>query len=314
MNSTKARVYKARTARRARVLKTALAGGICALCLMAAQPAMSAGVGRDIIGPHEYDLPTPGFEPFNVFVQYANYGLDGEVWNESGDRVETQPTNTFIGLSKYVHFWTPDWAPSIGLAYEVLIPEVSIRQEPHNGTPGVTASGFGDLITGAAIWFNPVDTDNVKFTLGYDFLITVPVGDVEVGGGDRWNINSAVLYNLNYYKWNLTGDFGLVTPLTESTATDSRPGTVYYTDHVLSYAVAAHAQPFVGLTYEYVASTDNDVTNVTTPSGHETVLSAGLYLPFGLKSFTLRYSRGVSGESHKATNEIGFRFIYVFGI
>lgn len=292
-------------ARRGRGFKTALAGGVCVLCLLVTLPAMGAGVGRDIIGPHEYDLPTH-FKPFNVFVQYINYGLDGEKWNKSGERVETRPTNTLVGLTKFLHAWVPSWAPNIGLGFEVVVPTIDIRQEPHNGRPGTSVSGIGDPLVGPAVWFIPYKSDHLEVTLGMDFLVQVPVGLEDVGGGDLWHLNSAFLYNVNYYKWNLTGDIGYITPLSDSAETGNRPGTVYYTDNLVSYAVSEHLEPFVGFTYEYVAAGD------TAPSGYETVVSGGLYIPFGTNTFTFRYSRGVSGENHKATNEIGFRWIYVF--
>jgi len=89
--------------------------------LLAASLPAAAQVTFDVIGPHEYDLPVD-FKPFNVFVQYADFQRTTEVWNSGGDKKNSPDTDLTVGLSKYVHFWTPESNRNIGLATELCPP------------------------------------------------------------------------------------------------------------------------------------------------------------------------------------------------
>lgn len=283
-------------------------GTIVAGLLTVALPAMAVLDGRDIIGPHEYDLPVH-FKPFNVFVQYGDFDNGSSVWDKTGNKVGGAHTQTIVGLSKYVRFWVPDWAPDIGLAYEIIVPEVSVRSTSLH----TSAAGISDPLTGPAVWFNPINTENFKITLGQDFLIQVPVGDSAVGGGDAWHLNSAFLYNIDYYKWNLVGDVGILAPLSNSAATATRPGLHFYLDADLAYQVLPWLAPFVAATYETNGSTNDLSGAVVAPRGRETLIGGGVYIPtFPNQSITLRYSKGISGTNHAATNEIGIKYVYVW--
>ena len=69
------------------------------LCAALAAPlSAQAQVTLDVIGPHEYDLPV-GFEPFNVFVQYATFQDGARVWDARGDdKRAAAKTRTIVGL------------------------------------------------------------------------------------------------------------------------------------------------------------------------------------------------------------------------
>lgn len=287
------------------ILKVVLTAGLVCVTL----PAMAIDDGRDIIGPHEYDLPT-NFEPFDIFVQYFDFNNGGNTWDSAGNKAPGPHTQELIGISKYVHFWVPDWAPNIGLGYEVLLPEVGIRTAATPTVPGSSSGGLSDPLTGPVIWFKPIKTENLDITLGQDFFLQVPVGDSSVGGGDVWHINTAFLYNIDYYKWSLVGDVGVIAPLSTSTNTGTRPGMDTYLDALLSYKLFSHLEPFVGTTYETIGSTRNLSTAMVQPRGHETLVSGGFYIPmFAKQSIAVRYSRGISGENHSVTSEFGIRYI-----
>ncbi|HIE72621.1 MAG TPA: hypothetical protein EYP98_22045, partial [Planctomycetes bacterium] len=81
---------------------------LAALFLAVASPA-HAQIIFDVIGPHEYDLPVD-FEPFNVFVQYGYVQNDSKFWDSNGNKVAGSGARRTVGLSKYVHFWTPECA------------------------------------------------------------------------------------------------------------------------------------------------------------------------------------------------------------
>ena len=96
------------------------------LPLLAIAGTASAQTTFDVIGPREYELPV-GFEPFNVFVQYATYQDNARVFDADGNRVDGSGSKALTGLSKYVRFWTPESNKKIGVAWEVIVPEVAIR-------------------------------------------------------------------------------------------------------------------------------------------------------------------------------------------
>ena len=60
---------------------------LLALSLLAVAGTASAQTTFDVIGPREYELPV-GFEPFNVFVQYATYQDNARMFDADGDRVD----------------------------------------------------------------------------------------------------------------------------------------------------------------------------------------------------------------------------------
>jgi hypothetical protein len=80
-----------------------------------------------------------------------------------------------VGLTKYVHFWTFDKLPGVGFAYEYIQPEVRLTG------PGLKASGFGDPLTGFAVWMKP----SRNSTLGVQSFVSVPIGAHEVTN-DFW--------------------------------------------------------------------------------------------------------------------------------
>ncbi|CAM5314845.1 transporter [Thauera mechernichensis] len=275
---------------------------VCAA--LAAPVTAQAQVTLDVIGPHEYDLPV-GFEPFNVFVQYATFQNGARVWDGSGDdRRAAAKTRTIVGLSKYVRFWSPESNPNIGLAYEVILPEVGVRNDATNSS----ASGIGDPLTGPAIWYKPTPNS----TLGFQTFFQVPVGNQDVGGGDGWKNLSSLFWDVQFERVSYTADAGFVF-FGKSTAADARPATLFHTNHRLGYKLSDAVQPFIALDYERQGRWTNRATGAEVAASHETTAGIGvMFSYYGNQSITVRYSRGVSGESHGLTDSFNLKYAYAW--
>jgi len=263
----------------------------------------AAQVTLDVIGPHEYELPV-GFAPFNVFVQYATFQRADKVWDDDGDRRGTPKSEVLVGLSKYVRFWSPESNRDIGIAYEVIVPEVGIR----NRRDRSSASGIGDPLTGPAIWYKPAP----NATLGFQSFVQLPVGDSDIGGGDGWKNLSSFFWDLQLGRWTYTADAGFVF-FGESNAADATPATLFHTNHRVGYALNDVVEPFVGLDYERQGNWTNRATGRKVAASHETVAGLGVMLKYyGNQSLTLRYSRGLDGDSHGATDSLNLKYAYAW--
>lgn len=264
---------------------------------------VSAQVTFDVIGPHEYELPV-GFKPFNVFVQYGLVQNGKKTWDNNGDRQSIQNTQTLVGLTKYVHFWSPESAPHIGLAYEIIVPEVGVR----NTGAKTSTGGVGDPLTGPAVWYKP----SPDSTLGFQSFFQIPVGDKDIGGGDVWKNYSSFLWDVRFGKWDYSADAGFVF-FGKSASADARPGTLFHTNQRLGYRVSELLEPFVALDYENQRSWTNSATGVVNPRSSET--DAGLGLMFHYlenQSISLRYSRGFDGRNHEQTDSFNIKYVLVF--
>lgn len=278
------------TKRSSRLPRLLLGGALLVSGLAQAQTTF------DVIGPHEYELPV-GFEPFNVFVQYAYVQRNNRKFDTDGDRVKGSGSTTIVGLSKYVRFWTPESNPNIGLAYEVIVPEISVRDHRAN----TQASGIGDPLTGFAIWYKPTPNS----TLGFQSFIQIPAGGSDVSD-TNWKNLSSVLWDVRLTdRLGWTADAGFVFQGEKTDGT--RPGTSFHTNQRLGYRATPLLEPFVAVDYERSAKTS------TVDGSH--VLDAGLGLmlhTFDNQSITLRYSKSVSGENHAANNSFNLKYAYVW--
>ena len=153
----------------------------------------------DVIGPGEYNLPVD-FEPFNVFVQYATVQDNDKVRDADGDKVDGPGTQTLVGLSKYVRFWSPEGNRSIGLAYEIIVPEIGVRDTDS----GAYSGGLGDPLTGFAVWYKPSDGS----TFGLQSFMQIPVGTSAVSD-TNWKNLTSFLWNWRIGKLQIDGDAGV---------------------------------------------------------------------------------------------------------
>lgn len=267
---------------------------------LACGTAAQAQVTLDVIGPHEYDLPVD-FKPFNVFVQYGIIQNGNKLWNGNGNRRSANQTDTLVGLSKFVHFWSLESNPKIGMAYEIIVPEIGVRDRSAHSS----ASGIGDPITGPAIWYKP----SANSTLGFQTFLQVPVGNKDIGGGDGWKNLSSLFWDVQLGKLSYTADAGFVF-FGKSTAADANPGTLFHTNHRLGYAVNEVIEPFIALDYERQKQWTNNVTGQTLPSANETTAGVGVMLKYyGNQSVTVRYSTGIDGKNHGATNSLNLKYV-----
>jgi hypothetical protein len=277
-----------------RLLRVALAAALCALGSSA-----QAQITRGFIGPHEYALPDPvGMKPWNVFVEYVTLQKTDQVWNTSRDKVDVGKTEALIGLSKFVHFWTPQFAPNMGIGWEIIVPTVGIRDKVN----GTSSSGIGDPITGPALWIKP----NANWTLGLDFFIQVPVGDSDIGGGDRWNVIGSFFWDGQFDKINYTANLGYNIPGKSSAGI--KPGVSWYTNHRLGYKVSDLIEPYLGVDYERQESKAG-----VNPSNHEWAGSLGvMFHMFPNSHLAVHYSRGFRGESRAVSDNFNLRWAYAF--
>lgn len=263
----------------------------------------AAQVTLDVIGPHEYELPV-GFQPFNVLVQYATFQRADRLWDSGGDRRATPKSEVLVGLTKYVRFWSPESNRSIGIAYEVIVPEVGIR----NTSAHTSASGIGDPLTGPAVWYKP----SPNSTLGFQSFVQLPVGDSDIGGGDGWKNLSSLFWDVQLGKWSYTADAGFVF-FGESNAANATPAKLFHTNHRIGYALNDVVEPFIGIDYEQQGSWTNKATGQKVARSHETTAGLGvMFKYYGNQSLTLRYSRGLDGESHGATNSLNLKYAYAW--
>jgi len=276
--------------------RTALLAFLAGSCV--ALPAR-AGTTFDVIGPHEYDLPVD-FEPFNVFVQYAYIQQNDHVLDADGDKQDGDGSETLVGQSKYVRFWTPKSHPNVGLAWEIIVPEISLRHVPtENGDRQI--SGIGDPLTGFAIWTRPAE----KLVVGFQSFAQIPVGATDVSDTNWKNLSSFFIDWALPAGFNWTADAGAV--FQGSKDNGSTPGTSYHTNQRLSYKVTTLLEPFIGLDAEYTDAHDD------LPHGWAVDGGVGLmFHTFDNQSITVRYSGTLDGANHGVNDSVNLKYAYAW--
>jgi hypothetical protein len=267
---------------------------IVVIALSVLGSSAQAQISRGFIAPHEYALPV-GFAPFNAFVEYATLQQTKEVLNSNGDKIGGSNTDTLVSLSKYVHFWTPAANPDIGLAWEVIVPKVGVRDKIGHTSTG----GIGDPLTGFAVWYKPRD----NMTLGMDMLVQIPTGDKDVGGGDRWNVVSAIIFDAQFDKINYTGNLGVNLPGVP--AQGLRPGKLWHMNNRLGYRATELIEPYIGIDYERQEARSG------LPKNYETAAALGImFHTYKNSSIAAHYQKGITGQSRPLSNNLNMRFVY----
>ena len=273
---------------------------LLAALFLAFAPSAQAQIIFDVIGPHEYDLPVD-FDPFNVFVQYGYVQNDSKFWDANGNKVAGSGARRTVGLSKYVHFWTPNFNRNIGLAWEVIQPEISVRNRNAPNPDDRNASGFGDTITGFAAWYKPTPAS----TLGIQSFIQIPWGDKDVSDTNWKNLTSLLWYTPLGYGFDWTGDFGFQW---QSPRVDGvQPGTSLYTNNRFGYRVNTWLEPFLALDYEHTDSFDNVPESWSWDGG------IGLMVfTYEGQSITARYSTSLKAQNHSHNNSWNLKYVYTW--
>lgn len=272
---------------------------LAALSLLGLAGAASAQTTFDVIGPREYELPV-GFEPFNVFVQYATYQDNARVFDADGDRARGSGSKALTGLSKYVRFWTPASNPDIGVAWEVIVPVAGIRNTDAVGDDR-HVSGIGDPLTGFAIWYKP--RGNV--TLGFQSFVQVPVGTDRISDTNWKNLSSFFWDWRMGEKFGWTGDAGFVWQSERDSGV--QPGLTWHTNNRFAYRATHRLEPFLALDAEQTRANDG------LPEAWALDGGVGLMIhTFDNQSITVRYSTSLDGENHSVNDSLNLKYAYVW--
>ena len=272
--------------------------------LTASPPAKASDITFGVIGPQEYNLPV-NFQPFNVFVQYGEYNSQAQAWSPGGGLYSTTNSNLYVGLSKYVRFFTFDGLPNVGLAYEVIVPEVLVT------LPGNSIGGVGDPLTGPAAWIKP----NSNSTFGVQSFVQFPIGNSEVSN-HYWANYSTIFFDWQSTLMSFTGDAGAVFRSIQTAPGTPRinEGTTIFANLRLGWKPTTFWEPFVAFDWQTTTAANyaNGGGVAILPSA-ETALGVGVMAHFSdAASLTVRYSRDVQGYNTVGTNGAYLKFAYVW--
>lgn len=277
----------------AAVLPLAAAAALCGT----AGTAQAQFIDRGFIAPHEYALPVE-FKPFNIFAHYAILQQGDRYWDNGGNKVTGDRLSALLGVTKFVRLWTPESNPKLGLAWEIIVPTVGIRNRT-NGAGSV--NGVGDPITGPAFWIKPAP----NWTLGGDLFLQVPIGSNSVST-KSWNVIGSVFWDGQFDKINYTGNLGYNIPGSPNTGAP-KLGLTWHSNNRLGYRATGLLEPYVGIDYIRQQSAAGN------PTSHETALAAGvLFHTYAHSSIALHYERGIRGQNRMLQNSLNMRFAYVF--
>lgn len=289
---------------RSRASSFTAAAAFAALAFSPSGSAQAADITFAVIGPREYELPV-NFKPFDVFVQYGMINNQASTFTNTGRTIDGPGGNLLVGLSKYVHFFTLDALPNVGLAYEVIIPTVRID------VPGTHVGGIGDPLTGPAAWIKPTP----ESTLGVQSFMQFPVGTREVSNNYYANYSS-VFFDYQWPAVSFTGNIGGVfrTDSTTSGAPDVSQGSTFHVNLRWGWKNSTSIEPFIAYDFQSTGVSRFVNTNITAiPANHETALGAGLMFTFSpTTSLTLRYSRGIDGRNVVRTDGGYLKFVYLW--
>ncbi|MGH8447515.1 MAG: transporter [Solimonas sp.] len=289
------RAGRPRVPRRSTLAFTAAVG------LLPCSAPLWAGTTFDVIGPREYELPVD-FKPFNVFVQYATYQNTERRYDNDGQRGEGSGVESITGLSKYVRFWTPDFNRRIGLAWEVIVPEVSLRDRSAAKAGDRQHSGIGDPMTGFALWYKP----GAGSTLGLQSFVQMPVGSDEVSD-TNWKNLTSLFWDLRLpAKLGWTADAGFVYQ-SRRTSDRVQPGMSWHTNQRFAWQASALLEPFIAIDAEYSDGRDGQ------PDGWVVDAGSGLmFHTFDNQSISVRYATSLGGKNHDVNNSANLKYAYVW--
>jgi hypothetical protein len=282
--------------------KVAIQASVAAL-LCAVGGLAQAQITRSFLAPHEYSLPDPkGMKTWDVFVQYTTLQNTDDVWDNNSNSTSLSSaakSQTLVGLSKWVHFWTPELlGGNIGLAWETIPVEVSVRSQSGS------SSGFGDPVEGPAVWIKPAP----NWTLGWDNFVQIPWGTNGISG-HTWNYITALWWDGQWGKLNYTANLG--TTWFGAAPGGARAGQTVYSNNRFGYHVTDLLEPYAGIDYQTQATSSGGLSPA--PSNHELAYAVGIMVyTLPKSSIALHYSGGISGENTGKSNNLNVRFVWVF--
>ncbi len=259
-----------------------------------------------VIGAHEYELPVDYTKPFNAIVQYGEFNDNSQAWNANGKTVNAGGGALYEGLTKYVFFFKIPGISDVGFAYEVIQPEVAYS----DGHPG--EAGFGDTLTGPAMWFKPTSSS----VLGIQSFFALPDGMPHLSGHGFENLTS-FFYDYQWEKISVTGDIGGVFR-GNSHVSDSpvlERSTVWHSNTNVTWKATALVEPFLAIDWQTNDSLKYAQTGqrVADSGANEFTLGGGLHFN-ATKNFAvdIRYQRGITGDNTTLTNAVYLRLGLVF--
>lgn len=273
--------------------------------LVSSSTVVASGIPLNVVGPHEYALPV-NYDSFNAVAQYAYVQTDNMAFDRTGKKVAGPGTFTTVGFTKYVRFFTFKSLPDVGFAWEVLLPEISVQKQ------GVSASGFGDPLTGLAVWVKPTKNS----TLGLQSFLSIPAGSDAVSD-KTWGSLTTIVGDLQIGDVNVDGQAGYIHKSTrhQTGANDQDPGDTFHTNLRLGYRAHQYLEPFIATDYQTTGSTTDAVTGtaVADSASNEFSCGGGLVVHFSNPlSLTMRYDYGLDGKNTPVTNAFHFKFVYVW--
>jgi len=277
---------------------------IIATAFICSTTAIASGIPLNVIGPHEYALPV-NFEPFNAVAQYSYVQTDNKLFDSAGKKVDGPETFTTVGFTKYVHFFALKTLPDVGLAWEVLLPEISVQKA------GLSASGFGDPLTGMAAWIKP----SKNSTVGLQSFLSIPVGSDAVSD-KTWGSLTTIFGDLQLGDVNIDGQTGYIHKSTrhQTGANDVDPGDTFHANMRVAYRVHQYLEPFIAADYQTTGrSSDKVAGTVSNSVSNELSCGGGLLINISNPlSLAMRYDYGVDGKNTPVTNAFHFKFAYVW--
>lgn len=278
---------------------------IVATAFIYSSTVIAAGIPLNVIGPHEYALPV-NFEPFNAVAQYSYVQSDNKSFDSAGKKVDGPDTFTAVGFTKYVHFFTFKSLPDVGFAWEVLQPEISVQKA------GLSASGYGDPLTGLAVWIKP----SKNSTVGVQSFLSIPAGSDAVSD-KTWGSLTTIVGDLQLGDVNIDGQTGYIHKSTrhQTGANDVEPGDTFHANLRLAYRSNQYFEPFIAADYQTTGSSSDKVTGSDVPNSVSNELSCGGGVLINIStplSLAMRYDFGVDGKNTPVTNAFHFKFAYVW--
>jgi hypothetical protein len=278
---------------------------IFSMVAMSSSTVLASGIPLNVIVPHEYALPV-NYESFNAIVQYGYVQNDHRSFDNSGNNVSGPGTTTAVGLTKFVRFFTLKSLPDVGLAWEVVVPEISVQKT------GSSASGLGDPLPGMAAWIKPTKNS----TLGLQTFLSVPIGTDAVSD-KTWGSLTQIIGDVQLGDFDVCGQTGFIFKSIrhQTGANDVDPGNTFHANFRFGYRAHKFIEPFLGVDYQVTGSSNDEFTKqkIVNSSSNETTLDAGIVLNFtDTISLAARYDYGVDGKNTPVTNAFNFRFGYVW--
>ncbi|MBI1921958.1 MAG: transporter [Geobacter sp.] len=285
--------------------KTIVSAAIFLFFFMHAANVNASGIPLNVIGPHEYALPV-NYDSFNAIVQYGFLQTDNMAYDNNGHRGSGPGTTTAVGLTKYVHFFTVKSLPDVGLAWEIVLPEISVQK------PGFSASGIGDPLPGFAAWIKP----SKNSTLGLQSFLSVPVGSDAVSD-KTWGSLTTIIGDVQLGDLDICGHTGYIFKSTrhQTGVNDVDPGSTFHANLRFGYRAHKYLEPFLGVDYQVTGSSKDEVTGqkIVNSNSNETALGAGMMLNFtDSMNLTARYDYGVEGKNTPVSNSLNFKFAFIW--